>query len=121
MSATSNASGVWPVGYRVLVKPDDVEQTTKGGIVIAETIREGHSNAQTTGRLVAAGPDCWREFQGKWAKVGDKVLFARHGGLLIHGMDGQDYRLLNDEQISAVVDFRFDNSEVANIEKRRAL
>ena len=102
----------------MLVKPDDIEQTTKGGIIIADTIRDQHSNAQTTGRLVAAGPDCWKEFQGKWAKVGDKILFARHGGLKINGMDGKEYRLLNDEQVTAVVDSSFCNSDVANVEKR---
>ena len=54
-----NRSGVTPVGYRVLVKPDVLEQKTKGGIIIAETIREGQDRAQTTGTLVAVGPDAW--------------------------------------------------------------
>ena len=102
----------------MLVKPDPVEETTKGGIVIAETIRDSHGSAQNTGTLLAAGPDAWREFKGRWANVGDKVLFAKYGGLLIHGLDGEDYRLLNDEQITAVVDPKFSTSEVSKIEKR---
>jgi len=119
MSDCQNGSGIWPVGYRVLVRPDPIEETTAGGIIIAETIRDAHGQAQTTGTLVACGPDAWREFQGKWAKPGDKVLFAKYGGLMIEGLDGQQYRLLNDEQITAVADPAFRLTDVSKIEKRQ--
>ena len=120
MSESLNGSGIWPVGYRVLVKPDPIEETTKGGIIIAETIRDAHGQAQTTGTLVAAGPDAWREFLGKWAKVGDKVVYAKYGGLVIAGLDGAEYRLLNDEQITAVADPKFRLTDVSKIDKRQA-
>lgn len=120
MNAITNASGVWPVGYRVLVRPDDIEEKTAGGIVIAETIRDGHQSAQSTGTLVAVGLDAWADYRKSWAKVGDRVLFARYGGLLVDGIDGNPYRLLNDEQISGVVAAEFTTSEIAKLEKRRA-
>jgi len=107
------------VGYRVLVLPDEIRETTAGGIVITETIREEHGQAQCTGSLVAVGPDAWAEHRRPWAKLGDRVLFARHGGLVIDGQDGKKYRMLNDEQITGLAEPGFSTDDVARIEKRR--
>jgi len=104
----------------VLVKPDPIEETTKGGIIIAETIRDAHGQAQTTGTLVDVGPDAWAEFRGPWAQIGEKVMYAKYGGLIVNGMDGCDYRLLNDEQITAVTAYGFRLTDVSKIDKRKA-
>ena len=116
MSVT-NPSGIYPAGYRVLVKPDPLEETTKGGIVIPATHREDHDRAQTTGRVVALGEFAFREWPRKWASVGDRVLFSKYGGVHLTGVDGQLYRMLNDEQIVATVRDQLDLSETATREK----
>lgn len=104
MSQSSpNTSGIFPVGYRVLVKPDPLEEKTAGGIIIAEPIREQHDRAQATGRLVAVGAFAWKEWPAGWAKPGDRVLFDKYGGTHMTGEDGELYRLLNDQQVTAIV------------------
>ena len=53
----SNKSGIYPTGRRILVKPDKIEETTEGGIIIRTQDLERHQQSQSTGYLVAAGPD----------------------------------------------------------------
>lgn len=118
-------SGISPSGNRVVVKPDDIERKTEGGIIIPDTEAQKHMYAQSTGVLVAVGPDCWKEdttvterlIDGQWkpverkvsgysepfAEVGDRVAFAKYGGLQVEGADGEVYRILNDLDITARV------------------
>ena len=121
-----NKSGMNPCGDRVVVLPDKLESVTAGGIIIPEKEAEKHQLAQVSGVLVAAGPDAWthsttiterRMDNGKWreterkrtgysgdfAKVGDRVCFARYNGLPFDGEDGKQYRLLNDEDITGKI------------------
>ena len=120
-----NETGIDPSGNRVVVKPDDVETKTEGGIVIPASIADGYQNAQSTGVLIAAGPDAWQHLTKKtyrlidgtmrlvelektgysepFAEVGDRVAFAKFGGLKVEGEDGNEYRILNDEDITAKV------------------
>jgi len=130
----TNKSGFTPCGDRVVVLPDKVEQVTKGGIIIPEKESDKHQLAQVTGVLVAVGPDSWthqitvierRMGNGKWreverkrtgyskdfAKVGDRVCFARYNGLPFDGEDGRQYRLLNDEDITATISDAVDLTE----------
>ena len=118
--------GIYPSGNRIVIKPDDVEEVTDGGIVIPAQIGELHQHAQTTGILVSAGPDAWSHTTKKryrlidglmklvevetigysepFAKVGDRVAFAQHGGIQLEGSDGETYRIMNDEDLTARVD-----------------
>jgi chaperonin GroES len=100
----NNSSGIWPVGYRVLVKPDRIEEKTEGGIIIPAPDRGRHEQAGETGVLIAIGLDCWKEYEKAWAKPGDRVLFAQHQGQELTGKDGETYRLLNDVQIGAFLE-----------------
>jgi chaperonin GroES len=114
-----NESGIHPCGDRVLIKPDDIEEKTEGGIIIPGTVGELHAMAQSIGTFVAAGPDAYvdtverdnegrivsrRGFSKPFASAGDRVAFARYGGLQVEGKDGQVYRLMNDVDITAVVE-----------------
>lgn len=104
MSETRNTSGIMPLGYRVLVRPDAIEEKTKGGILIPEPERDKFDRAQQTGTLVAIGEFAWRDYLARWAKPGDRVVFARYGGAHMVGKDGVLYRMLNDEQVIAAVE-----------------
>lgn len=95
-----------PAGHRVLVKVDEVEKTTKGGIIITDTIADRKQEASIYGTVVAVGPTAWKAFDDglPWANVGDKVAFAKYGGFIIEDPDtGDQFRLLNDEDICAVI------------------
>jgi len=100
-----NKSGIKPTGHHVLVLPDKVEEKTSGGIYLAPQAREDEQRASTKGVLVAIGPTAWQEFaDGKpWAQTGNYVLYARYGGINMPGEDGEDYVLLNDQDILAVL------------------
>lgn len=101
-----NKMGILPAGHRLLVKPaEDVEEFGGGLIAIPDSVKERFHMVQTKGELVAVGPTAWAAFgDTPWAKVGDTVMFAKYSGLVIKGLDGQQYRLINDDDLIAVVD-----------------
>lgn len=99
-----NNSGIIPLDLRVLVKPDSAEKVTKGGIIIPEVVADQKKMAMMKGTLVAVGVNAWEEAAGRSAafkrpQSGDRVLIAKYGGVVVTGLDGEDYRLLNDEDI----------------------
>lgn len=136
----TNTSGISPRGNRVLVKPDELEEQTESGIVIPDSIRDQHQQGQATGVLVAKGGDSWVEstetvsrlIDGEWkeverrvtgytepfAEVGDRVFFARYAGLIVKGLDGCEYRILNDLDITAPID---EGIEFGDIKPRKAI
>ncbi len=105
-----------PAGHRVIVKPDplsEVEQKAlaqhetlqKSGFEIADAKDKGRKQqAVHTGTLMAIGFNAWKAYDNgePWAVVGDKVHFAKYGGYEFEE-DGVKYRLLNDEDITAIV------------------
>jgi chaperonin GroES len=105
--------GILPAGHRLLVKPDEeVESLGSGLIQIPESIKERYHLVQTKGKLIAVGPTAWEAFgTTQWAKVGDTVMFAKYAGLVVKGLDGKQYRILNDEDLIAVVDPRIFEQE----------
>lgn len=99
-----NESGIHPSLDRVLIKPDDIEEKTDGGIIIPGNVGELHAMAQSIGTFVEAGPDAYSDYKGPAAKPGDRVAFAKYGGLQVEGKDGKLYRLMNDIDVTAVVE-----------------
>ena len=115
-------------GHKILIQPDLVEgaEQLKGsedtlelksasGIVIstgeqAETDIKTNQNKVDMGVIVSIGPDAWKafgkDFTGKpWAVEGDKVIYARFGGIIVENpVDGQDYILINDEDVNIVIE-----------------
>ncbi|MHC4413063.1 MAG: co-chaperone GroES [Planctomycetota bacterium] len=99
---------IQPEGFKVIVKPEILEEKTEGGLYIPETVRETHERAGIRGEIVALGPKADINFsvsedEARPAKVGDKVMFAKYGGFYIeYAM--QEYRILNDEDIVALIE-----------------
>lgn len=96
---------IQPVGHRVLVKPMPTERKTAGGIVIPDQTAERNQRDQVKGTVVTIGATAWKGFDDgePWAKVGDLVMFSRYGGKIVYDDDGTEYRVLNDEDIVALV------------------
>lgn len=96
-----------PAGHRVLVKPDPIEEKTESGIIIQTAATKGREEqAQTFGTIVAVGPNAWKGFDDgvPWAAVGDHVSYAKYGGFIIRDPETrEEFRLLNDEDICAVL------------------
>ena len=105
-----NNSGITPTEYNVLVKPRAVEETTKGGIILSQDIMNLDKNAQTRGVIVAMSPMAfvnpdWPE-GSQLPQIGDAVSYARYAGASskIEGMDGVEYIINKDKDITAVLD-----------------
>ena len=95
-----------PAGHRVLVKAEEVEKVTKGGIILSDTAVDRNTEANIFGVIVAIGEAAWKAFDdgAAWASVGDRVAFAKYGGFVIEDPDtGEKFRLLNDDDITAII------------------
>jgi len=101
----SNQAGINPVGHRILIKPLEIAEVSKGGIILTtETTKDREQMANTTGVVIAMGDGCYVEDAQPWCAVGDKVIFAKYAGLLYTGKDGQNYRIINDHDITGTLD-----------------
>jgi co-chaperonin GroES (HSP10) len=98
---------IQPVGYHVLVRIDPIEEMTPGKIVIPEIARDKEKKIAIVGTLVRIGNQAWAEDGERWAKPGDRVIFAQYGGMLVpkaltENIDA-DYRLLHDKDVIAIL------------------
>ncbi len=143
MKANQNRAGIWPAGDRVLVKADpiDEEGEDERKIFIPEQVKLKYQQAQATGTLVAVGPDAFshitertyvihdggreelvekktRGYSEPFARVGDRVAFAKFSGMRVKGEDKQEYIILNDEDITARVS---DAVEFTELDTRKGL
>ena len=120
-----NKSGIYPCGNHILVKPDVIPETTDGGIYIPPSEREKHKHMVAYGQIIALGPDCFihsvetterlidnqlrlverrvTQYSQPFAAVGDRIAFAIHSGRYYVGEDGEEYRMMNDDDITALV------------------
>lgn len=96
-----------PTGYRVLILPYTPSNKTKGGILLASETVDREKIATVVGYVVALGPDAYNDTvkfpDGAWCQKGDWVIFGRYAGARFK-IDGGDMRLLNDDEILAVID-----------------
>lgn len=95
---------VKPIGFSVLVKPDDVEELSKGGIILRPDDRE--KLVITTGIILAIAEGAWSDKpEGSYPQVGDKVVFAKYAGseIVIDEETGTKARLMVDEDIKAII------------------
>lgn len=68
-----------PLGDRVVIKPSDEEEVTKGGLVLPDTAKEKPQE----GEVLAVGPgrvDDSGKRVSMEVKVGDKVVFSKYSG-----------------------------------------
>lgn len=96
-----------PVGYHLLVAMPKVGKTFgESGIIKADkTLHEEHILSMVgvvmgVGAQAYADPD--RFPTGPWCKLGDFVMFRSNSGTRFK-VAGQEYRMLNDDSIEAVV------------------
>jgi chaperonin GroES len=92
-----------PLGDRVVVKPLEEEERTKGGIVLPDTAKEKPQH----GEVIAVGPGEWDEDGKKRialdVKEGDRVLYAKYAGTEVKTDDG-DLLILRASDILAIVE-----------------
>lgn len=103
MNDVINKSGVLPVEFKILIEPEEVEEKTAGGIILAQVTKEKEQMAQVKGILIAIGGNAFEDWNDK-PKIGDKVYFGKYAGYIVKGNDGKEYRLANDKDICAIIE-----------------
>tara|TARA_A100001035_G_C27614383_1_gene422466 strand:- start:50 stop:523 length:474 start_codon:yes stop_codon:yes gene_type:complete len=96
-----------PTGWRILILPYTLPESTKGGVILSDETRTREQLATNIGYVVSLGPDAYADTNkfpdGAWCKKGDWVMFGRYAGSRFK-IDGAEPRLLNDDEILAVID-----------------
>jgi chaperonin GroES len=93
---------ITPLADRVMVKPMDLKEVKKGGIIIPDTAKE----KPMKGEVVAVGRGRVNETTGERIpleiKKGDKVLYGKYSGTEIT-IDDVEYLILRESDILAVL------------------
>ena len=91
-----------PLGDRILVKPLEQEEKTRGGIVLPDTISK---EKPQLGKVLALGPGRTND-EGKTFplpfKIGDMVVYAKYSGTDLKDDEDEDYLLLSEKDILAI-------------------
>ena len=94
--------GFRPLHDRVVVKPLEGEEKTKGGIIIPDTAKE----KPMEGKVVAVGPGARGE-DGKLVKPdvkkGDRVLYGKWSGTEVK-VDGEDLLIMKESDIMGIIE-----------------
>lgn len=105
-----NGKVLQPIEYKVLVKPDLIEETDEvlksaraAGLELLDSEKDREKQRQITGTLVAVGGKAFEEFGDPMPKVGDKVYFAKYAGLVIKADDKTEFRMMNDKDLTGVL------------------
>ena len=84
-----------------------MEESTEGGIIKPDIVRELEEYSTVVGFVLKMGPDCYDEKKkfpsGAYCKEGDFILFRAFQGTRIR-IHGKEFRLINDDNVEAVVD-----------------
>ncbi len=91
-----------PLEDRIVVKPQDVEEKTAGGIVLPDTARE----KPLMGKVIAVGAGKLLDNGRRAAmnvKKNDVVLYGKYSGSDIE-IDGEDYKILRESEVLGIVE-----------------
>lgn len=83
-----------PIGDRVLVKMEDVEEKTAGGLFIPQTAQE----KTQTGVVAEIGDD----EDAITVKKGDKIMYDKYAGTTVT-IDGEEHLIMKMPDILAVI------------------
>jgi chaperonin GroES len=101
VTKTSSTTHIKPLEDRILVRPEEGEETTASGIVIPDTAKEKPQE----GTVLAVGPGK-RSDSGELIPVdvseGDRVIYSKYGGTEIK-VEGEDLLILSSRDVLAIV------------------
>ena len=91
-----------PLDDRIVVRPNESEETTASGLVIPDTAKEKPQQ----GEVLATGPgrrsDTTGEIIPMDVAVGDTVVYSKYGGTEI-SVEGEDLLILSSRDVLAKV------------------
>lgn len=101
-ASKSDAPTVQPLDDRVMVRPDDAETVTSGGILLPDTAQD----KPTRGTIVAVGEGKYNKDGSRRAlsvKVGDTVLYGKYAGSDIK-IGGEELKILRESDLLARIE-----------------
>lgn len=101
----SNKSGIKPVGYSLVVEPDQVEEQTAAGIYVGTPEQiEREQMKQTDGVVLAIGPMAFSDEKENRCKDGDRIVMRAYAGMIRKGVDGRAYRIIADTEVIGILE-----------------
>ena len=90
-----------PLADRVILKMVEVEETTKGGIILTASAKEKPSVAE----VISVGPGGMVDGKevSMLVKEGDKVIYSEYAGTKVK-MDGEEVIIVRQADILAIVE-----------------
>jgi co-chaperonin GroES (HSP10) len=96
-----------PSGWRMLVIPYIGKRTSKGGIHLTKETVDRESLATVVAYVVKKGLLCYsdKEKYGEtpWCEEGDWVLIGRYAGARFKLDDGDEVRIINDDEVIGTI------------------
>jgi chaperonin GroES len=101
LGSGSDVSKMTPLQDRVLIRVDEVSDTSSGGLLLTDSAKE----EPTIGEVVAVGPGVTNGDEVKKVEsvVGSKVMYQKFSGSEYEGADGKQYIVVRDGDIIATV------------------
>ncbi|NIL99271.1 MAG: co-chaperone GroES [Planctomycetales bacterium] len=90
-----------PLGDKVVVRPQEAEETTSGGIVLPDAAQE----KQQQGRVLSVGDGKLLNDGGRAAhevSEGDRVIYGKYSGTEVE-VDGESLLIMSEDAILAIV------------------
>ena len=96
-----------PQGYKLLIAIPKLEEKTSGGVIIPDKLKGMEQTASIIGLVIAMGKAAYKDADkfpdGPYCKEGDFVIFRSDSGTRFK-LRGEEFRLINDDTVEAVVD-----------------
>lgn len=97
--------GVKPLEYKIVVKPDPIKEELgdSGLFVKAEMTKDADMRMQTRGTLIDYSDMAFDGWKCELPKRMSRVEYAMYAGQKIIGADGEEYRVMNDKDLVAIL------------------
>jgi len=98
-----------PMGWKILIQPNQIKQQTKGGILLPTQAKDNEAYLTAHGQVAGVGELAYRDRNtgDRWKqsvipKAGDRVTYGKYAGqkLVISGVR---FLLLNDDEITSIL------------------
>jgi len=97
-----------PKGYKILITLPKIEkQLGESGLILADSTQRQEELASCQGFVLKLGDMAFKDEHkfptGPWCKEGDFIIMRNYSGTRFK-VNGQEFRLINDDMVEAVVD-----------------
>ena len=85
-----------PQGEKLYIEVHHPEKKTSAGIILTDEVTRKEGHASMTATVLAIGYGCWKDKEGDWCDVGDKIVIGRHVGSRLQDVGEKDIRVIMD-------------------------